>query len=176
MADSGFLIWITGLAGSGKTTLGRAVHELLTSSSTPCIILDGDELRQITGGVFGYDLAERKRCAEFYSRLCQTLCRQGVNVICCTISMFDAVRERNRQGNQKYLEVYLEADLDVLRARDQKQLYSQSRHEAEVAGLGLQIETPKHPDLKLTAGAVTPKEMGRAVIEAIDQRGWRKNG
>lgn len=170
MGDTGgFLVWITGLAGSGKTTLGRSLHAALAGSGVHAVLLDGDALREITGGVFGYDRDDRLRCAEFYSRLCSHLAAQGVNVICCTVSMFEAVRERNRSTVPRYLEVYLRASSELLRERNQRGLYAGDDETKDVVGLDLAMEEPRRPDLVFELGeAGLPVEvMTERVLAAL---------
>lgn len=151
-AREGFLVWVTGLAGSGKTTLGRSLRDSLVASGTPAVLLDGDELREVAGGVFGYDRDGRLRCAQFYSRLCTLLTDQGVNVICCTVSMFESVRERNRRRVPRYLEIYLRAPNALLRARNQHDLYAAKPGTGPVVGVDLEPEEPAHPDLVFDLG------------------------
>jgi len=167
--QKGTLIWVTGLAGSGKTTLGKDLQSELRKSGLSCILLDGDQLREITGGIFGYTLEERKLCAEFYSRLCEVLTRQGVNVICCTISMFDSVRQMNRSQVQNYFEIYLKADPKLLASRNQKNLYTAGKG---VMGVDLEIEEPKAADLTFNLGenGLPLSEMSRTASNKILQR------
>jgi len=174
VARPGFLIWITGLSGSGKTTLGESVHRRLRTRGTSTILLDGDSLRAMTGDVFGYAIEDRRRCAEFYFRLCKMLTEQNVNVICCTISMFDSVRKMNRETISRYLEVFLNAPMDLLKLRDQKQLYTQSEVESNVMGRGQSVELPKHCDLSFDLGAVglDSAMMTDRLLGMIAERGW----
>jgi adenylylsulfate kinase-like enzyme len=163
MAEArGFLVWVTGLAGSGKTTLGRSLHDALAACGTQTVLLDGDVLREITGDVFGYGRDDRLRCAEFYARLCALLTEQGVNVICCTVSMFESVRERNRRVVPRYLELYLRASEPLLRARNQRKLYDAGA--TNVVGLDLEMEAPKRPDLVFELG-----ESGLSIDEMRDR-------
>ena len=107
------------------------------------------------------------------ARLCALLGRQGLNVVCCTISMFDSVRSWNRENIPGYFEVYVRVSLDTLRRRDQKGLYS--RGNRDVAGIHFQVEEPKTPDLILeNDGKYTPEEqvsLLRAKINEIENLG-----
>ncbi len=105
----------------------------------------------------GFTEAERRKSAMRNARLCALLAKQGFVVVCCTISMFDSVRDWNRANIPGYFEIYVKASMDTLRRRDQKGLYS--RQERDVAGIHFQIEEPKHPDLILeNNGEKTPDE------------------
>ena len=78
-------------------------------------------------------------------------------MVCCTISMFDRVRQWNRENIPGYFEVYVKVSMGTLRRRDQKGLYSTG--EADVAGVHFQVEEPKCPDLVLeNDGSKTPEE------------------
>lgn len=170
----GMLIWITGLAGSGKTTLGREVEQGLLRLGQRPIFLDGDALREVTAGVFGFTPEERKKCAEFYSRLCALLTSQGFTVICCTISMFDDVRQVNRTLNQNYLEVYLKASEGLLAQRNKKGLYS---GQADlVVGRGIIYEEPRKPDvlIDLDVELGSPKQLAEKVLQQLKDRFWRR--
>ena len=149
--------WLTGLSGAGKTTIGRLWYAELKASGTPAVLLDGDALRQVFGDDLGFTEADRRKSAMRNARLCAMLAEQGLTVVCCTISMFDAVRDWNRAHIPGYVEVYVKASMDTLRRRDQKGLYSQNAD--NVAGVGLQVELPSNPDLVLdNNGQWTPAE------------------
>lgn len=139
--------WLTGLSGAGKTTIGRLWYEKLRSAGETVVFLDGDELRQVFGGRMGYTLEDRRKAAMNYARLCALLSKQGLTVVCCTISMFDSVRTWNRENIPGYVEVYIKASMETLRRRDQKGLYSTGAQ--NVAGIAFQVELPKMPDLIL---------------------------
>ena len=154
---NGKTYWLTGLSGAGKTTIGRLWYKKLRQSGVIAVFLDGDELRQVFGGSLGYSLEDRQKMAMNYARLCALLSKQGLTVVCCTISMFDSVRAWNRENIPGYVEVYIEASMETLRRRDQKGLYSTGKQ--NVAGVDFQVELPKAPDLILdNNGEKSPEE------------------
>jgi len=153
----GKVYWITGLSGAGKTTIGQLWYEELKATGEATVFLDGDELRQVFGGSMGYSPEDRWKAAMNYARLCALLSKQGLTVICCTISMFDSVRAWNRKKIPGYVEVYIKATMETLRRRNQKGLYSSGAQ--NVAGVDFQVELPKTPDLILdNNGGKTPQE------------------
>lgn len=157
--------WLTGLSGAGKTTIGRLWYEKLKAAGEAVVFLDGDELRQVFGDDLGYTEEARRRSAMRNARLCALLAKQGIKVVCCTISMFDSVRDWNREHIPGYFEVYVKASLDTLRRRDQKGLYSGA--DQDVAGIHFQVEEPKTPDLVLeNDGQRTPEEQVLLLWEA----------
>lgn len=151
MKQDGVLYWITGLSGAGKTTIGNRLYYELRKENNNVILLDGDILKNIVADEPGYTDIERKKRAIKYAMLCKILTDQGMIVICCTIAMFDEVREWNRKNNKGYVEIFLDVDLEVLKERDQKNLYSKnvSGQIKNVLGMDMEVEFPKSPDITI---------------------------
>ena len=165
-----YTYWLTGLSGAGKTTIGRLLYQKLREQNENIVFLDGDELRQVFGDDLGYTLEDRKKSAMRNARLCKLLSDQGLDVICCTISMFDSVREWNRKHIPGYVEVYVKASLEILQKRDQKGLYTQG--DGAVAGISFSVEEPKDPDIVLeNDGQLTPQEQVRRLTEFMEDKG-----
>ena len=141
----GRVYWITGLSGAGKTTVGMALYKRIGESKRNVVILDGDKLRDAYGGAFGYTQEERRKGALCNAKLSHMLAEQGIDVICCTISMYDSVRGWNRENNEKYTEIYLKVTMETLVKRDKKGLYSSKAD--NVVGVNQSMEEPKHPDV-----------------------------
>lgn len=160
--------WITGLSGAGKTTIGKLFWEKMKEIYSNTVFLDGDILRNVFGDDLGYSQEDRRKCAMRYSRLCAMLQEQGLNVICCTISMFDSVRDWNRENIRNYKEIYIKVSMDTLMARDQKGLYSGRAEEKqrELVGVHIELEEPRCPDLILeNNGEKTPEEQVRKIVQ-----------
>lgn len=102
-----YVYWITGLSGAGKTSVGKLLYKKMKQKYQGIVFLDGDVLREVFGNDLGYTREERIKCAMRYARLCRMLQRQGLNVICCTISMFDEIRNWNRENIENYREIYV---------------------------------------------------------------------
>ena len=161
--------WLTGLSGAGKTTIGRLWYEKLKAMGETVVFLDGDELRQVFGDDLGFTEPDRRKSAMRNARLCALLAKQGITVVCCTISMFDSVRAWNRENIPGYFEVYIKVTMDTLRQRDQKGLYS--REQQDVAGVHFAVEEPKNPDLILeNDGRRTPEEQAKLLTQSIIEK------
>ncbi len=121
------VIWLTGLAGSGKTTVGRHVYALWKAQAPNTVLVDGDDIRRILGRdeeERDYTLEGRRHVAGRIHEICAWLDRQDINVICCTMSFFPDVQEKNRRTLSRYFEVYISVPMDVLCRRDRKNLYA----------------------------------------------------
>ena len=149
----GQVIWITGLSGSGKTTIAEAICPRFKELGLSPIILDGDILREIFTGTnknkASYDRNERIDLSRKYGLLCKNLSWQGFTVIIATVSMFDEVYAWNRKNLPNYFEVYLNVPLSELKRRDPKNIYKRFNTGAirNVAGLDLSVDQPKDADL-----------------------------
>jgi len=164
------LYWLTGLSGAGKTTIGNIFHARLKTLKNNSVYLDGDVLREIFGNNKKYSPDERKNLAMCYSRLCKMLTEQGVDVVIATISMFHEVREWNRENIENYHEIYIKVPMEVLIARDQKNLYSRAlRGEVEyVMGIDVEVEEPNNPDVIIeNDGSSTPENMTKQLIRKL---------
>ncbi len=146
------MIWLVGLSGAGKTTLGRELALQWRAVEPNTAFLDGDELRLMFSrddGLDPYSLEGRRRNAERMTGLCELLDRQGINVVCCILSIFPDMREGNRRRFSRYFEIFMHAPLATLEERDVKGLYAAARsgNLANVVGIDIPFEPPRNPDL-----------------------------
>ena len=167
--NKGTVYWITGLSGAGKTTIGTLLYENIRRDKPNVFRLDGDVGRWAYNDKVGYSREERLDGAYRNARVCKMIADQGIDVVCCTISMYDEVRAWNREHMENYKEIYLEVPLEVLIKRDQKGLYTSVRKGSvkDVVGMDLQLEFPKAPDVRIVNdGALTPEEVVARIIGA----------
>lgn len=149
---AGRVIWITGLSGAGKTTVGRLVCQSLRKQGETAVMLDGDELRKIFPEGNRYDRDSRLALALSYARLCRLLAAQGLTVICATISMRREVFAWNRKNLPGYVEIFLDVSAELRKARDPKALYARTAQGslADFAGQDQEVDRPEQPHLHLT--------------------------
>lgn len=166
----GVVVWITGLAASGKTTfMGRLNDELRQAGIRP-VCLDGDDLRQILRATDSkYTKAERLSLAHQYSELCAYLAKQGHTVLIATIALFHEIHDKNRASFNHYLEVLMDTPLEILQSRDPKGIYS--RHSEgrlqDVAGLDWSGEFPQHPDFIVRPNALNQDSAIRGILAIV---------
>lgn len=140
----GKLIWVTGLCGSGKTTLGKALYNILKNRLSNTVFLDGDSFREIMGNDLGHNAKDRLENARRISRMCRFLTESGINVVCSTVSLYKEIHSFNRENNKEYYEIYIHCDMDELIKRDQKCLYTKALNGEvkDVPGVDLEVDKP----------------------------------
>lgn len=168
------VIWLIGMSGAGKTTIGREVYALIKPSLPNTVFVDGDEVREIFrhDSEDAYTVAGRRLNSERVSALCRWLDRQGINVVCSMLSIFEDHRQANRAAFSSYFEVYVDATLDELKTRDYKDLYraAQAGHRCNVVGVDIPFLPPTSPDLVIRNGN-PPVNSRLAAKEIIERSG-----
>ena len=169
MDTMGTVYFFTGLSGAGKTTIGGLFHRRLKATKPNVVLLDGDEIRVAFGEDVGYTQSERLRWAGRIFRVCKLLANQGIDVVVCSIAMYESVRRWNRENIGNYKEIYIKVSKDTLLQRNQKGLYTAGKN---VVGIDLPFDEPQSPDLVIpNDGARTPlelvEELERTLFPAI---------
>ena len=152
------VIWLIGMSGAGKTVIGRHLYEMWKAEAASTVFVDGDEIRELFNqnqSPDAYMMEGRRLNAERITGLCAWLDRQGINVVCCVLSVFPEMRKRNRKLFSRYFEVYISVPMDVLCRRDAKNLYGPAmRGEiSNVVGVDLPFTPPAAPDMVIDNGA-----------------------
>ena len=159
MSEKGTVYFFTGLAGAGKTTIGGLFYRRLREQKANVFLADGDQVRSIFGRS-GYSTDARKDAARRGFRLWRELAEQGIDVVVCSICMYAAVRDWNREHIENYREIYIKVTKETLLRRNQKGLYTAGTN---VVGVDLPFDEPQRP------GAVVGNDGGE-VPEAIVAR------
>jgi len=171
-------IWITGLSGAGKSTLAIEVCQILRNNGETVVFLDGDQLREVFGAVDNskenHGREGRLSLAMQYAHLCHVIAKQGVTLVIATISMFHEVHKWNRDNLPNYFEVFLKVPIEELKRRDPKQIYLRydEGELSDVAGLDLEVDEPKTPDLLFDFNNKknTVKEMAGIIISKLEKK------
>lgn len=156
------VIWFTGLSGSGKSTLAQGFHAHLKSQGVHSYVLDGDVLRDGLNKDLGFSELDRKENIRRVGEVAKILKDAGVLVLAAFISPFAEDRKnlKERIGEADFLEVFVDAPLEVCEARDVKGLYKKARKGLilDFTGIDSPYENPSHPDLIIPTDLVTIEE------------------
>ncbi len=165
----GLTVWFTGLSGAGKTTICNAVHTELLARGIRAEMLDGDAVRKHLNSDLGFSRKDRDENIRRIGFVAQLLTRNGVVVLVSAISPYRAVREEVRNTILNFLEVHVNAPLDVCEGRDPKGLYKKARA-GEISGFtGIDdpYEAPLAPDLRCDTDRESIKASADKVVATI---------
>ncbi len=167
----GKLIWITGLSGAGKTTIGSEVYEIIKKKYLNIVFMDGDIIREILGNDLGHDIEDRKKNAIRISKMCEFLTNQNINVVCSTMSLFKEIHDLNRRNIKKYYEIFIDVSIEELIKRDSKGLYSKALKGEinNVMGVDLPYDKPENPFMIIDNSTLETsiKEKSLMIIEKV---------
>ncbi len=173
--SSGATVWLTGLSGSGKSTVAVALERLLVEGGRPAYRLDGDNVRHGLNADLGFSEADRTENVRRVGEVARLLADAGVVAIVPLISPYRAGRDRARaihaESGVPFLEVFVDTPIDECERRDPKGLYAKARA-GEITGFtGVDdpYEAPEAPELVLTPADGTPAEQAGRVLAALEQ-------
>ena len=175
MAD-GFTVWLTGLSGAGKTTIGHALAEELSRRGAHVEVLDGDVVRTHLSKGLGYSRADRDTNIERIGWVASRLTRHGAAVVVCAISPYDATRKRVRalvEEHGSFVEVWVKADVEECARRDVKGLYAKAfaGEITQFTGVDDPYEPPLDAEVVTETEFATPEESLAAVLEELERLG-----
>ena len=143
------VIWITGLAGSGKTTLVNLALDNVKDLIGPTLHIDGDEFRKCFGNDLGYSLKDRNTNAMRLINFIKYVETQNINVICSANLTSPQFRDIARQKFKKFYEVFIKVDIETLQKRKPEIYIKSKTKESPVAGLEIKFKDPTSADLIL---------------------------
>ncbi|MCY7951094.1 adenylyl-sulfate kinase [Bacillus inaquosorum] len=168
------ILWLTGLSGSGKSTIANAAARELFEQGYQVIVLDGDNIRHGLNKDLGFSDEDRKENIRRIGEVAKLFVQQGTIVITAFISPFREDREQVRQLVEagEFHEVYIKCDLDICEQRDPKGLYKKARN-GEIpffTGIDSPYEEPEAPELVLDSGQHDREECKNQLIEFVKQK------
>jgi adenylyl-sulfate kinase len=170
----GATIWLTGLSGSGKSTIAAALEQLLVARGTPAYMLDGDNLRHGLNGDLGFTEADRAENVRRAGEVAQLFADGGLIAIVPLISPYradrDRVRDRHTERDLRFIEVFVDTPLEECERRDPKGLYAKARagELPNFTGIDDPYEPPTDPDLHLVPGP-DPEAAAAAIAAVLDE-------
>jgi adenylyl-sulfate kinase len=170
----GYVLWMTGLSGAGKTTIALLLEEELQSRGCRFERLDGDVVRESLTRDLGFTKEDRDKNIERVSFVARLLSRNGVGCVCSFISPYQAVRDQVRDSTTNFIEVFIDAPLDVVMSRDVKGLY-QKAIAGEIpnfTGISDPFEAPQNPEIHIHTDQETPAESTQRILAYLEEAGF----
>jgi adenylyl-sulfate kinase len=166
---NGFVLWFTGLSGSGKSAVAERVAEKLTSRGLKIERLDGNIVRKSLTNDLGFTKEDRNENIKRVTFVAKLLSRNGVGVIASFISPYREIRNRVRNEVTNFVEVYTRCPLDVCIQRDPKGLYKRALNGeiANFTGISHPYEEPENPEILLETDKESIDESVKKVIDEL---------
>jgi len=142
------VIWVIGLAGSGKSTISKIINKSFLRNKLPTVLIDGDVIRKIFGNDLGYSVEDRLKNAERIRELCKLLDKNGINVVCAILSISEKDRNWCRNNFASYLEIFINVPVTLIEKRGYRDLYSKYDKGviSNVVGKDIKFEIPESSD------------------------------
>jgi len=170
----GCVVWLTGLPGSGKSTIGRALERRLAASGHAAYVLDGDNVRHGLNSDLGFSPTDRDENIRRVGHVAAMLADAGLIAITAFVSPYRAGRARARKlvPRGRFIEVFCGAPLSVCQHRDPKGLYRKARQGklTDFTGVSAPYETPREAELVLDTAAMNVSRCVRAIENALRRR------
>ena len=171
----GFTLWFTGLSGAGKTTIAEIVERELHQRHGKIEVLDGDIVRTNLSKGLGFSREDRDTNVLRIGFVADLLTRNGVGVIVSAISPFKEVRDQVRRNvGEGFIEIFVDAPLDVCAERDVKGLYKKAfaGEIPQFTGVSDPYEPPAAPELHIKTNEEEPHESARRVVAKLEELGY----
>jgi bifunctional enzyme CysN/CysC len=167
------VLWFTGLSGSGKSTIAEAVERRLFDAGRQVVRVDGDDLRVSLNRDLGFSPADRAESVRRASGVAGLFANAGNIALVTLIAPLAADRAKARAAlaNHAFVEVFVDAPLDVCEQRDVKGLYAKARRGeiAEFTGISSPYEAPESPEVHIRTDQVSTEQAVELVLKALDK-------
>ncbi|MDR4507062.1 MAG: adenylyl-sulfate kinase [Candidatus Brocadiaceae bacterium] len=180
MKQKGVTIWLTGLSGSGKSTIAVELEHALIENKHQAYILDGDNIRHGLNKNLGFSPEDRAENIRRIGEVAKLFTDANIITITAFISPYredrDNVRKLLEEG--EFIEIYVTCPLDVCEKRDTKGLYKKARagELKEFTGISAPYEEPTNPELTVDTSKMTVEESTRAILNYLEEKGYVKFG
>jgi adenylylsulfate kinase len=173
----GMTVWFTGLSGAGKTTIRMAVEEALRAQGHKVEVLDGDIVRENLTKGLGFSKADRDENIRRIGFVSHLLTRNGVIVLVSAISPYRDIRDEVRKRIGDFVEVFVNAPLEVCEDRDVKGLYKRARagELKQFTGIDDPYEAPLSPEIECRTDLETLEESTAKVLNQLQELGYLPN-
>lgn len=175
----GVTVWLTGLSGSGKSTIARELERTLLESGRLCYVLDGDNVRHGLNGDLGFTRDDRTENVRRVGEVAKLMCDAGIVAIVPVISPYRSgrslVRASHEESDLAFIEVFVDTPLAVCEERDPKGLYKMARagEIEEFTGISDPYEAPIDPDVHIETVRTNVEAAVAIILECFDSPAQR---
>ena len=138
------VIWIIGKSGSGKSFISKFLKKTLKTKKNKVVWIDGDKFRKKFSKDLGFSFSDRKKNSKRIQNHCKKFDKMGYVVICSILSIFRDHQKQNRKIFSKYIQIYIDVNLNILKIRNNKKVYSEKKN---IVGEDIKFPVPYKSDL-----------------------------
>jgi len=169
------VLWFTGLSGSGKSTIAKALEQRLYNMGKRTMMLDGDNVRHGLNGDLGFSDEDRKENIRRVGEVANLFFDNGTLTLCTFISPFRADRELARTliPQERFFEIFVSCDIEICKKRDPKGLYAKaiSGEIPQFTGISSPYEEPTSPEIVVESDVHSVDDCVNTIIEELTKRG-----
>ena len=174
--QKGATLWLTGLSGSGKSTIAVELEHALIENKHQAFILDGDNIRHGLNKNLGFSPEDRTENIRRIGEVAKLFTNANIITIAAFVSPYREDREnvRNLLDNGEFIEIYVKCSLDVCEARDTKGLYKKARagEVKDFTGISAPYEEPLNPELTIDSSTLSVEESTREILNYLEAKGY----
>lgn len=185
LGQQGCVLWMSGLSGSGKSTIARTLECVLLQRGHAAFVLDGDNIRHGLNADLGFSPAARSENIRRVAEVAALFAEAGLITITAFISPYAAdrqlaraiitgmVHETGGRAAGRFFEVFVNTPLEVCESRDPKSLYAKARAGGipDFTGISAPFEAPAHPDLELPTAEITVETAVNRIVDHLEKTG-----
>ncbi len=169
-----FLLWFTGLSGSGKSTIANAVEDALHRLGKHTYTLDGDNIRHGLNKDLGFTAEGRTENIRRIAEVANLMIDAGIIVLAAFVSPYEKNRNeiKNIVGKENYIEIFVDTPLGICEERDVKGLYKKAREGTikDFTGISAPYETPKNPDIIIKTHQMSIPKSVEKILNYIGEK------
>ena len=170
------VLWMTGLSGSGKSTIAKSLENKLFNRGKLSFVLDGDNVRHGLNGDLGFTAEDRQENIRRVAQVSALFADAGLISIVALISPFRESRKLARSiiGDQRFVEIFVDASLNLCKERDPKGLYEKALagEIKEFTGIDSPYEEPESANIHISTANVSPAKAAETIITHLDELGF----
>jgi adenylylsulfate kinase len=174
--QKGATIWLTGLSGSGKSTIAVELEHALIENKHQAYILDGDNIRHGLNKNLGFSPEDRTENIRRIGEVAKLFTEANIITIAAFVSPYreDRGNVRKLLGHGEFIEIYVKCSLEVCEARDTKGLYKKARagEVKDFTGISAPYEEPLDPELTVDSSKLSVEESTRAILNYLEEKGY----